>query len=84
MRSVPRPWTGADRTTTAATTAAMTAATTTAGGGGGDFFGKTKKMLSAPNKNIGATIRIGQESWCLPYAVFFLATSPSLIQIYTS
>ena len=26
----------------------------------------------AKKKNIGATIRIGQEIWCLPYAVFFL------------
>ena len=35
------------------------------------------KMLSAPfltpaeTKNTGATIRIGQEIWCLPYAGFF-------------
>ena len=28
----------------------------------------TKKIPSAPNKNIGANIIIGQESWCLPYA----------------
>ena len=36
---------------------------------------KRQKMLSAPlstpaEKNIGATIRIGREIWCLPYAGF--------------
>jgi hypothetical protein len=38
-------------------------------------------MLLAPfldargNKNIGATIRIGQEIWCLPYEGFFACVS---------
>ena len=26
---------------------------------------------------IGATIRIGRESWCLPYAGFFLKNGPT-------
>ena len=45
---------------------------------GGFFWGK--KMLSAPNKNIGANIRIGRESWCLPYAGFFKSHSPPWVK----
>ena len=32
---------------------------------------------------IGPIIRIGRESWCLPYAGFFLAISFSLLNLYT-
>ena len=51
------------------------------------FFG----ILGPPSYGIGATIRIGQEMLCLPYAGFFLKASlsiptkkefPSLLNIF--
>ena len=44
--------------------------------GGDDFFCKKNAISpffdASGNGNIGATIRIGLEIWCLPYAGFFL------------
>ena len=57
---------------------AATMTTTTAARGGGVFFSScaTKNAIShffgaSGNKNISATIRIGREIWCLPYAGLF-------------
>ena len=52
------------------------------GGGGGR---SKKEILSAPlltpaEKNLGATIRIVQEIWCLPYAGFFFFKMVELVR----
>ena len=40
---------------------------------GGNFFLAAPVPTPAENeKNIGATISIGREIWCLPYAGFFI------------
>ena len=51
--------------------------------GGGGNFGKKNRIipffLVSGNKNIGATIRIGREIRCLPYAVFFLSETEIIL-----
>ena len=47
------------------------------GGGDGNEDGREKNAINpffdaSGNKNIGATIRIGRDILCLPYAGFFL------------
>ena len=81
VRSVPCPWTGADRASHsrgALKTGRCSELDDDGGGGGG---GK-KKIPSAPNKNIGANILIGRESWCLPYPGFKKKNKPFKCRIY--